>query len=130
MLTDAAKAHAHPALAEWLAAQPDEDYAISMLTVGELRYGVERLPRGRKREALKYWIDDELLPKFTGRLLEVDLDVVDAWAQLRFLGDDLTRTLPVVDGLLLATAQVNGLTLVTRNLKDVEGRGVEVLAPY
>ena len=96
MLTDAAKVHAHPALAEWLAAQPDEDYAISMLTIGELRYGVERLPRGRKREALKCWIDDELLPKFTGRLLEVDLDVVDAWAQLRFLGDDLTRTLPVV----------------------------------
>ena len=129
MLTDAAKSHAHPALAEWLAAQPDEDYAISMLTIGELRYGVERLPRGRKREALKYWIDDELLPKFTGRLLE-DLDVVDAWTQLRFLGDDLTRSLPVVDGLLLATAQVNGLTFVTRMLKDVEGRGVEVLAPY
>ena len=60
----------------------------------------------------------------------MDLYFVDAWAQLRFLGDDLTRALPVVDGLLLATAQVNGLTFVTRTLKDVEGRGVEILAPY
>jgi predicted nucleic acid-binding protein len=130
VLSDAASPPAHSALAAWLSKQSDDDCVISVLTIGELRYGVERLPRGRKRETLKYWIDDELVPKFSGRVLDVDLDVADAWAQLRSLGDETGRPLPVIDGLLLATAQVNGLTFVTRNLKDVDGRGVAVLSPY
>ena len=60
----------------------------------------------------------------------MDAGVTEAWAQLRSLGEVTGRPLLVLDGLLLATALVNGLTLVTRSLKDVEGRGVGVLTPY
>ncbi len=130
ILTDAAAPAKHPGLAAWLEKQPADDCAISALTVGELRFGIERLPRGRRRETLKYWIDDALLPRFAGRVLAVDAGVTEAWAQLRSLGEQTGRPLPVLDGLLLATALVNGLTLVTRSLKDVEGRGVGVLTPY
>ena len=95
-----------------------------------MRYGIEGLPAGRKREALKAWLDGALLPRFRGNVLALDAGVASAWALLRASGEDAGRALPVVDGLLLATAQANSLTFVTRNLADVEDRGVAVLSPY
>lgn len=130
VIADAAKATKFPRLAEWLGAQANDDLAIGALTLGEFRFGVQRLATGRRREALKRWIDAELDPLFAERVLPIDEPVAMAWALLRATGDDAGRPLPVIDGLLLATAQVHGLTFVTRNLADVEGRGVSVLSPY
>jgi predicted nucleic acid-binding protein len=101
-----------------------------VLTVGELRDGIQRLAAGRKRERLKHWLDSELLPTFANQLLDVDEGVAEAWSLLRASGEEMGRVLPVVDGLLLATAQVHGLIFVTHNLADVEHRGVAVLSPY
>lgn len=98
--------------------------------MGELLYGIQRLPSGRKRERLKHWLDSELRPTFAKRVLPIDGPVADTWALLRASGEEMGRELPIVDGLLLATAQVHGLTFVTRNLMDVENRGVAVLSPY
>ena len=130
VVSDGAKPAEFPKLAEWLASQTLADLAIGALTVGELRYGIQRLPAGRKRERLKQWLDEEFLPRFRGRVLAVDAEASDVWGLLRASGDDAGRPLPVVDGLLLATAQTNGLTFVTRNIDDVEHRGVSVLGPY
>ncbi|MEX2153316.1 MAG: type II toxin-antitoxin system VapC family toxin [Gemmatimonadaceae bacterium] len=130
VLSDGAKPTKFPQLAEWLKSQAIDDLAIGAVTIGELRYGIQRLPAGRKRERLKQWLDDELLPSLGDRVLAVDTAVAETWALLRASGDEMGRALPVIDGLLLATAQVHGLTFVTRNLTDVEDRGVRVLAPY
>ena len=130
IVSDGAKTARFPHLAEWLASHANEDLAIGVLTVGELRCGIQRLPPGRKRETLKRWIDAELIPAFADRVLLIDAAVAQAWALLRATGDDIGRPLPIVDGLLLATAQVHRLTFVTRNVSDVEGRGVSVLSPY
>lgn len=130
VLSDGAKPAEHPQLADWLASQVVDDLAIGALTVGELRYGIQRLPAGRKRERLKQWLDDDLLPRFRGRVLPVDGAVAEVWGLLRASGDEAGRPLPLVDGLLLATAQAHGLTFVTRNTEDVEHRGVSVLGPY
>ena len=130
MLSDGAKPAKFPHLADWLEAQTADDLAIRSITVGELRYGIQRLPAGRKRETLKRWLEAELLPGFSERIVPVDATVAETWALLRASGVQMGRPLPIVDGLLLATAQAHGLTFVTRNLVDVEGRGVSVLAPY
>lgn len=130
ILSDASKPQRFPSLAEWLAAQQPEDLTIAALTVGELRYGIQRLPQGRKREQLKQWLDSTLLPIFDDRIIPIDAAVAEQWALLRASGDDMGRPLAIVDGLLLATAQVHGLRFVTRNLGDVEDRGVSVLSPY
>lgn len=130
VLSDGAKPAAFPRLVEWLEAQDSADLAIAAVTVGELRYGIQRLPAGRKRERLKGWLDAELLPGFAERVLPLDASVAETWALLRVSGDEMGRPLPIIDGLLLATAQAHGLTFVTRNLSDVEDRGVRVLTPY
>lgn len=130
VLSDAAKPRHHPQLTEWVAAQPSSALAISVITLGELRYGVERLPSGRKRADLIGWLEGALPEHFRERILPVTDRVAAAWGVLRATAEANGRPLPMVDGLLLATAQVHGLTFVTRNLRHVEHRGVSVLDPY
>lgn len=130
VLSDAAKPQQHARVHEWLGGQPSSALAISVITLGELRYGVERLSSGRKRTDLMSWLQGALPAHFHERILPVSDRVADAWAVLRATGEANGRPLPLVDGLLLATAQVHGLTFVTRNLRDAEHRGVSVLDPY
>jgi toxin FitB len=114
----------------WLAAQAPSDLAISALTLGELTHGVMRLADGRRRRALVRWVSHDLAAQFRGRVLDVTPEVAMAWGELSAEARARGRPLPVVDGLLLATAKVHDLTLVTRNLADCAGRGVEVLSPW
>jgi toxin FitB len=130
ILSDAARSGRFPALEAWLGAQRIDDLAVAALTFGELRYGVERLPASRRRTALATWLETQLPIRFPGRILPQDQRVAEAWGVLRSAGEAMGRSLPVVDGLLLATAQVHSLTFVTRNEADVAGRGVGVLNPY
>jgi predicted nucleic acid-binding protein len=100
------------------------------ITLGAFRYGIERLPLGSKRSSLLEWFESSFPEQFSGRIVALDQHAADAWGALRAAGDAMGRPLPLVDGLLLAMAQVNSLTFVTRNESDVVGRGVPVLNPY
>lgn len=130
IVSDAAKAGRFPALEAWLNAQRSEDLAVAALTFGELRYGIERLPASRKRTELITWLETQLPARFAGRILSVDQRVAEAWGVLRSAGDTAGRPLPISDGILLATAQIHGLTFATRNDADVRDRGIGVLNPY
>lgn len=130
VISDVARKGAYPAVETWLDSQPHSDLAIGTLTLGKLRYGVERLPLGQKRTRLLTWLESQLPNQFTARILTFDEHAASAWGILRAAGEAMGRPLPLVDGLLLAIAQVNNLTLVTRNERDVAGRGVGVLNPY
>jgi predicted nucleic acid-binding protein len=130
IVSDAARKGQYPNLETWLNAQQLVDLAISAISLGELRYGVERLPHGRKRTKLLTWIETELPAQFANRILSFNEVAADAWGVLRATGESTGRPLPLIDGQLLATAQSHQLTFVTRNNRDVEGRGVGVLNPY
>ena len=113
-------------VAVWYASIADEDLFLSTLVLGEIRKGVE-LPRARdagKAAALERWLRD-VESAFDGRILGVDNAVSDLWGRMSAI-----RTVPVIDGLLAATALANGLTLVTRNDKDVAGLGAKILNPF
>ena len=114
----------------WLNAQVPLDLAVSVLTFGEIARGVERMTDGRRKEDLKKWLDSVLRAHFGDRVLPVDEEVALAWGVLTAGSERRGRTLPVVDGLLLATAKVHGLTVVTRNEHDFDGHGVPVYNPY
>lgn len=117
-------------MASWLAEQSSLDLFISVLTLGEIRKGILLLADGRKRERLLQWLRVDLTRQFTDRVLDVDQEVALSWGRLAAQGRTKGRRLPVVDGLMLATAEVNGLTLVTRNERDCADRGVPVLNPW
>ncbi len=114
-----------------MASVPAGELGISVLTLAELRYGIELLPAsGKKRSDLMTWLTSALPLQFVGRIFPVDERVAAAWGTLAAAGHKAGRQLPVADGYLLATAQVHGLTLVTRNQRDCANRGVSTLNPY
>ncbi|MET0429703.1 MAG: type II toxin-antitoxin system VapC family toxin [Microvirga sp.] len=117
---------ASPNVAAWYASIEANDLYLSVLVLGEIRKGLEQARRTSAGFAseLETWLGS-VSQAFGDRVLPVDQAVADQWGRLNAI-----RTVPVIDGMLAATAKVYGLTLVTRNVSDVEGLGVKVLNPY
>ena len=116
-----------PNVSNWYAGVDESKLFISSLTVGEIRRGIELARRRRdvdQAEALETWLQT-VIQHFSGRILTVDTEEADTWGQISAI-----RTVPVVDSLLAATAMVHDMTLVTRNVADVAGLGVQVLNPF
>jgi predicted nucleic acid-binding protein len=115
-----------PAVARWSASVPSSTFHTSVLVLGEIRRGVERIrPRDpRQADKLERWLQ-QVKTAFAGRVLLVDERVADAWGRTGG-----PSPLPVIDGLLAATAMVHGLILVTRNVSDVLRTGVAILDPF
>ena len=111
----------------WLADRPASTLYLSVLTLGELRKGIEGLPEGDRKRRLLDWLEVELPAYFAGRILPVDATVADRWGRLLAQAG---RPVPAIDSLLAATALVHGLTLVTRNLRDFPHPELLVLDPW
>ena len=103
---------------------------LSVLTLGEIRKGLAALPHGRRRTRLEAWLEVDLRGRFSGRILPVDAAVADRWGLLAAQARRSGATLPIVDGLLAATALHHNLTLVSRNVSDFAAAHVPVLNPW
>ncbi|MEP6620013.1 MAG: type II toxin-antitoxin system VapC family toxin [bacterium] len=114
----------------WTRAQRSLDVSLSVLTLGEIEKGLGIMSRGARHDELVRWLYAELPRQFVGRLLPIDLPVAQRWGQLAAEASASGRPLPVIDGLLLATASVAGFTFVTRNVSDCARRGVPVYDPW
>lgn len=110
----------------WFEGIDENSIFLSVLVTGEIRRGIEAIRKRDPRAAstLERWLDN-MMEAHSERVLPVDAATADEWGRL-----DARGSLPVVDGLLAATALVRGLTLVTRNVKDVVRTGVDVLDPF
>ena len=127
VLSETRKREPMPSVAEWIAATPPARLHVSVLTLGEIQQGIERIrAKGDRHQAaaLEGWLR-ELEAGFDDRVLPVTLPVASAWAR-----QQQGRPLPVVDALIAATARVHGMIVVTRNAKDFEHAGVPVLNPF
>lgn len=115
----------------WFSGRPAQSLFLSVLTLGEIRKGIERLDGAStdvvRRQSLSDWLELELPTFFLGRVLSVDAAVADQWGHLQALA---ARPLPAIDSLLAATALQHHLSLVTRNVKDFAGLGIEVINPW
>ena len=111
----------------WMQARPRQSLHLSVLSLGEIRKGMERVADPAFRQTLTDWLEVELPNYFVGRLLGIDEQVADRWGRVQA---GAGRSLPVIDGLLAATALQHDLTLVTRNIKDFAGLGVQVVNPW
>ncbi len=130
VLSELVKPRPDARVTAWIEARSPLDLLISVLTLGDVEQGIARLTEGPRRTALSQWARVELPTQFVGRLLGVDAAVAVAWGTLSAGGATTGRPLPVMDGLLLATAQVSGLTLATRHVADCAHRGVPVVDPW
>lgn len=102
---------------------------LSTVTLGELRYGIELLPKSKRKQTLLIWYEHVCL-SYTGHILDVTLPVFERWGLLRAIRQKVGVPLAMGNGLIAATAIVNGMTVVTRNVSDFEGLGVTLINPW
>ena len=115
-----------PGVSAWLASVPDDELFLSVLVVGEIRQGIERLARRdlAQAEIFERWLS-RLVQAYGDHIVPITARVAEAWGRL-----NVPDPVPVVDGLMAATALVQDWTLVTRNVDDVTSTGVRLLDPF
>jgi toxin FitB len=112
------KPRPNPGVIGWMESVDEDRIFLSVVSLAELRYGIERLAAGARRNQLERWVGSELLLRFVGRVLPVDQNVANAWGRAVSRSEALGRPMGPMDAFLAATAQVHHLTLVTRNISD------------
>ncbi|MBS3917798.1 MAG: type II toxin-antitoxin system VapC family toxin [Deltaproteobacteria bacterium] len=127
IVSETIRRNPNKAVISWLDQIPAEALFVSVLTLGEIRKGIEALPDRRRREKLRLWLEHELPAWFEGRVLTVDLAVANRWGRLLV---EAGRPVPTIDSLLAATALHHELRLVTRNANDFDYPGLEVINPF
>ncbi|MES2299958.1 MAG: type II toxin-antitoxin system VapC family toxin [Pseudomonadota bacterium] len=111
----------------WMARRPASSLYLSVLTLGELRKGVEGAADAARRALLLDWLETELPTFFTGRILPVDAQAAVRWGRLVAAAH---RPVPAIDSLIGATAAYHGLSLVTRNVRDYADLGLDIIDPW
>jgi predicted nucleic acid-binding protein len=115
---------------QWLEEADTNSLYASVLTFGEIRFGVELLPASKRRTQLEQWLNRDLPEWFEGRILPVDQPIADRWGLLRAQSQLKGRPLSVIDALLAATALQYDLTIVSRNASDFSHVGPTVVNPW
>jgi toxin FitB len=109
------KPRPNPGLARWMESADEDRLFLSVITLAELHYGVERMPAGARRTRLERWLRLELAPRFEKRFLPVSEEIAIVWGRIVALSESAGHPMEVMDAFLAATAQVHDLTLITRN---------------
>lgn len=124
------KSHPNPGVVGWLADVDEDRTFLSVVTLTELRYGIERMAAGNRRMRLGEWLEEELPLRFEGRILAIDRAVADACGKVLARGEARGRRLEAMDALIAATAEVHRLTLVTRNTSHFASVVKQILNPW
>ena len=130
VLSEPSKPQPNVAVLEWVDSRPPGSTAVSAVSLGEVQKGIELLEHGQRRVWLQQWFTATLHERYGDRVLPVTQDVALTWGRLTAVDQKRGRVLKLADGLLLATADVYRLTIVTRNARDFEDRGVRVINPW
>jgi len=130
LISELVKKEPNKAVVSWLDKQDEQSLFLSVLTFGELQKGISKLPDGARKYQLQAWAGHDLVERFTGRIIDMDLETALAWGELQGESELQGERLPVMDSLIAATAKVHGLVVVTRNLKDMERCRALVCNPW
>lgn len=112
------KPRPNPGVIRWMESADEDRIFLSVISLSELRYGIESMAAGARRSRLEEWLRDELPLRFEGRILPVDDEVAEAWGRTVARSEAVGRPMGAMDAFLAATAEVHRLTLVTRNVSD------------
>ena len=120
----------NPKVVEFVDSLDAEDVYLSVITIGEIVKGIERLPSSKRRSELQAWLNDDLLVRFEGNVVPLDIDIMAAWGRITARLESAGKTMPAIDSLIAAMALARKMTLVTRNIGDFEGADVEIVNPW
>ena len=128
VLSEIRKAHGNNEVKTFVSSLREEDIFISVISIGEISFGLEKLPDEPKRTELNIWLAKDLQERFGNRIIPLDIHIMSEWGRLRARTG---RTLAVIDSLIAATALAHRLVLVTRNTRDFQSiEGIELYNPW
>lgn len=119
-----------PNVLNWFSDHEELSMYLSVITFGKLRKGIEKLPISAKKSKLNRWVNEDLAHRFEERIIVVSIAEVNTWGHLLEKAEKAGTPLPAIDALIAASALVHGLSVVTRNTKDMEATGVELINPW
>lgn len=129
-ISELVKKKPDPNVLKWFTDQDELSMFLSVITFGELRKGIEKLPHSKKKTELNRWVKEDLSQRFKNRVLNITMVEVNKWGKILSSSEKKGKPLPAIDSLIAATALVHDLSVVTRNTQDLEGSGVEVINPW
>jgi predicted nucleic acid-binding protein len=130
VISELVTAKPEPKVTAWLNETEETLLYLSVLTIAEIRKGVTSLLQSARRIALEAWLDHEVMLRFSHRILPVDLSVADRWGRIAGSAAAKKSPVPVIDGLLAATALHHNLIFVTRNTRDLAATGATLFNPW
>ena len=130
VVSEWAKTRPDTGVVAWLAEADEDRVFISVITLAELRHGIERLPAGARRDRLDTWLSEQVPARFEARVLSVDAETADRWGRVMARGDACGRPVGTMDAFMAATAERYNLTLITRNVSDFDALGIRLFNPW
>ncbi|RLC26161.1 MAG: VapC toxin family PIN domain ribonuclease [Deltaproteobacteria bacterium] len=130
VISELIKPQPNPKVVGWISNTEEIRLFISVLTIGELYKGIEKLPDSRKKSTLHKWVTYDLNRRFKNRIIDFDIQTARTWGKIQAKLALLGKTLPAIDGLIAATGFFHDLVVVTRNIKDMKISGVDLLNPW
>lgn len=115
---------------EWIDRIDPEQVYLSVVTIGEIRKGIQKLPDSQRKTALQEWLTHDLLDRFQGRILPIDTEVMLTWGRLVGNLELQGKKMAAMDSLIAAIVLHDGLTLVTRNEEDFKHAGIPLANPW
>lgn len=115
---------------EWIDSLDPNTIYLSVITIGEIRKGIEKLPPSKRRDTVKTWLETDLLLRFQGRILDITSDVMLTWGELAGRLENEGKPIAAIDSLIAATALQGTFCLVTRNDSDFQHTGVTIINPW
>lgn len=130
IISELVRPRPEPRVTAWIESTDENLLYLSVLTLGEIRKSISSLPDVARRTAIERWLENDLVFRFSGRILPIDLAVADRWGRISGTAAARKSPLPVIDGLLAATALQHELTLVSRDTRHAAQTGVTAFNPW
>ena len=130
VISEWVKTRPDPGVITWLAGVDEDRVFMSVVTLAELRYGVERMAASRRKERLDEWLRGELPVRFEGRILPISDIIANAWGKVVARSEAAGRPIGAIDAFIAATVETYDFILVTRNASDFESSVKSILNPW
>jgi predicted nucleic acid-binding protein len=130
VISELAKPKPYKNVLSWINSTEETDIYVSVLTFGELYKGISKLPESKRKRDLYKWVEIDLIERFENRIIYVDMKVASIWGSTQALSEQKGMVMPAIDSLIAATGLCYALTVVTRNISDMEQSGAVLLNPW
>ncbi len=120
----------NPKVIEFVDSLDPDDVFLSVITIGEIVKGIEKLAKSNRKQKLNDWLKEDLLARFDGKIIPLNTDVLIKWGALTARVESKGKPMPAIDSLIAATVSTHEMTLVTRNIEDFASAGIEIVNPW